>query len=160
MEKIKIKRNNLGDTRTATKVPTINEFINSNCDHTFDVSNMMKSLAKHIEYAGNEHDWTKRREPARSLFYRELCAKIEGKMESFTDGEWYQMHVKTERHHLSDYCPEDVNLIDVLERICDCVCAGMARTGSVYPVTIPIDVLQKAFDNTVKMCIDAVEIVE
>ena len=160
MDKITIKRNTLGDTRTATKVPTFYEFADANRDHREDVRNMMSGIAKEIEASGKKHDHTKIDEPERSMFYRELCAKIEGKMDSFEHGEWYPMHCKTERHHLNNYCPDDVNLIDVLEMISDCVCAGMARKGEVYPVTIPPEILQKAFDNTVQMCINSVVIEE
>jgi hypothetical protein len=160
MRRIKIKRNNLGDTRTATRVPAFYEFSDSNLGHVEDVSNMMSTLAQKLQEAGRNHDFTKRYEPERSLFYRELCAKIEGKIDSFVDGEWYPMHCRTERHHLNEYCPEDVNLIDVLEMISDCVCAGMARSGNVYPIEIPSDILQKAVKNTVQMCIDAVEVTE
>lgn len=158
--KIKIKRNTLGDTRTAERVPTFIEFSNSNRDHVNDVSNMMNGIAEKIRMAGGNHDWSKMREPYRSIFYRELCAMIEGKIDSFIDGEWYPMHCKTERHHLNEYCPDDVNLIDVLEMICDCVCAGMARSGSVYPIEISSEILQRAVLNTVEMCMNAVEVEE
>lgn len=160
MERIKIKHNTLGDTRVATKVPTFYEFADANRDHVNDVENMMRELANDISKRGSTHDFTKMYEPEKSLFYRELCAKIEGKIDSFVDGEWYPMHCRTERHHLNEYCPEDVNLIDVLEMISDCVCAGMARSGNVYPIEIPSDILQKAVKNTVQMCIDAVEVTE
>lgn len=160
MVKVRIKQNKLGDTRTATRTPTFTEFINSNKLHCDDVENMTNAIAHEIIKQGKNHDITKRTEPYRSLFYRELCAKIEGKIDSFTDGEWYPMHCKTERHHLNEYCPDDVNLIDVIEMICDCVCAGMARSGSVYPIEISSEILQKAIQNTVQMCIDAVEIQE
>ena len=160
MKQIEIKKNSIGDTRTATRVPTFNEFTDANIDHRLDVRRMMSSIAECIEHAGKHHDDTKVDEPERSLFYRELCAKIEGKIDSFTDGEWYPMHCKTERHHLNEHCPDDVNLIDVIEMICDCVCAGMARSGSVYPVTIPNEILQKAVENTVNMCIDSVKLVD
>lgn len=160
MNKVSIKRNPLGDTRTATKVPTIFEFDNANDAHIYHVSNMMKNIADDIYKRGKEHDVTKRSEPERSVFYRELCAKIEGKIDSFTDGKWYPMHCQRERHHLNDRCPDDVNLIDVLEMICDCVCAGMARKGNVYPVTISSEILQKAVENTTNMCIEAVEMIE
>lgn len=156
MKPIEIKKNSIGDTRTATRVPTFEEFREANAEHKSDVSRMMSSIAECINKAGRHHDDTKVSEPERSLFYRELCAKIEGKIDSFTDGEWYPIHCKTERHHLNEHCPDDVNLIDVLEMICDCVCAGMARSGSVYPVTIPNEILQKAVENTVNMCIDSV----
>lgn len=160
MKKIEIKRNSLGDIRTAERVPTFEEFENSNILHRADVGNMMCRLADDIIAQGSIHDWTKIREPHSSLFYRELCAKIEGKIDSFSDGEWYPMHCKTERHHLTKFVPDDVNLIDVLEMVCDCVCAGMARSGNVYPIEIPSEVLQKALANTVQMCIDAVVVKE
>ena len=158
MDKVKIKRNVLGDTRTATRVPTFYEMVDSNRSHVEDVSKMMDRIAEMIRLTGLNHDFTKRDDPEKSLFYRELCATIEDKIDSFIDGEWYPMHCKTERHHLNEYCPDDVNLIDVLEMVCDCVCAGMARSGSVRPVSLSDDVLRKAFDNTVQMCINSVEI--
>jgi hypothetical protein len=43
-----------------------------------------------------------------------------------------------------------VNLIDVLDMIADCVMAGMARSGSVYPLNIDPEVLMRAFQNTVE----------
>lgn len=158
MEKVKIKQNKLGDTRTATKVPTFYEFVDSNSLHCIDVREMMNAISIDIRNRGRKHDITKIEEPSKSLFYRELCAKIEGKIDDFTKGEWYPMHCKTERHHLNEYCPEDVNLIDVIEMICDCVCAGLARSGNVYPIEISPEILQKAIQNTVQMCIDAVEV--
>ena len=160
MKKVQILRNKLGDTRTATRVPTFDEFSDSNRYHVRDVSSMMNELANDMRNVGANHDYTKMREPYKSMFYRELCAKIEGKIDSFTDGEWYPMHCKTERHHLKEHCHEDVNLIDVLEMICDCVCAGMARSGYVYPVEISSDILQKAVKNTVQMCIDSIEVMD
>ena len=156
MRPTKIKKNSIGDTRTATRVPTFGEFNEANGSHRADVKSMMYSLADAIKATGEHHDMTKIREPEKSLFYRELCAKIEGKIDSFVDGEWYPMHCQTERHHLNEHCPDDVNLIDVIEMICDCVCAGMARSGSVYPVTISSEILQKAVENTVNMCIESV----
>ena len=64
--------------------------------------------------------------------------------------------MKMERHHLNEHCPDDVNLIDVIEMIADCACAGMARSGNVYPINISSETLQKAVENTAQMCIDAV----
>ena len=158
MKRVTIKRQTLGDTRTAARVPTFEEFNFANISHRLDVAVMMDNLAKVMIMQGEIHDRTKKEEPYRSLFYRELCAKIEGKIDSFEDGEWYPMHCKTERHHLNEHCPEDVNLIDVIEMICDCVCAGMARKGEVYPVSIPTEILQRAVKNTAQMCIDAVDL--
>lgn len=158
MKKVEIKRNTLGDTRTATKIPTFDEFTNANNMHIKDVGNMMDSISKEISIRGKAHDNMKRNDPDKSLFYRELCATIEGKMDFVADGEWYKNHCKTERHHLNVFCPEDVNLIDVIEMVCDCVCAGLARSGNVRPVEIDADILKRAVDNTVDMLVEAVEV--
>lgn len=78
--KIKIKRNTLGDTRTAERVPTFIEFSNSNRSHVSDVSNMMDGIAEKIRMAGVNHDWSKMREPYKSIFYRDLCNVINQNM--------------------------------------------------------------------------------
>lgn len=159
MKKITIKRNTDGDTRVAKAVPNFYSFKKSNEQHREDVRKMMCEIANDINVAGMYHDYTKTDNDAGSLFYRELCNTIEGRM-NFEDGKWYKMHCETERHHLNEHCPDDVNLIDVIEMICDCVCAGMARSGSVYPIKISSDILQKAVSNTVEMCVNAVEMEE
>ena len=71
----------------------------------------------------------------------------------FAQTTWWDNHRKVNRHHLlqADGVPADVNLIDVLDMIADCVMGGMARTGSVYPLNIEPDVLMKAFQNTVEL---------
>lgn len=77
------------------------------------------------------------------------------------DGEWAKLHYEElERHHLRRYCPEDVTLIDVIEMLCDCVAAGMARSGEVYDVDISADVLLKATKNTVEMLKNSVTVVD
>lgn len=160
MDKITILRNTDGDTRVANEVPTMQKFFKSNDLHRADVEIMMSKLARDIERRGAKHDWTKIREPYKSLFYRELCSAIDRKMDFAAESEWYRQHCELERHHLNRRCPDDVNLIDVLEMICDCVCAGMARSGNVYPIKLTSDILQRAVDNTVDMCMDAVEVSE
>jgi hypothetical protein len=57
------------------------------------------------------------------------------------------------RHHLlqDDGIPSNVNLVDVLDMIVDCVMAGMGRTGTVYPLGIKPEVLMSAFQNTVEL---------
>jgi hypothetical protein len=66
---------------------------------------------------------------------------------------WWDRHRRLNRHHLlmEDGIPEDVNLIDVLDMIADCIVAGMARTGTVYPLEIGPGLLKHAFDNTASM---------
>lgn len=159
MKKIKIERNTNGDTRVATKTPSIKEFDASNCKHAQDVRNMMFEFANEIKNRSTDHDWSKSYEPYRSMFYRDLCNTIEGRMK-FEEGEWCKFHYDNERHHLLRRCPDDVNLIDVLEMLCDCVCAGMARSGEVRDLEIDAEILDRAVRNTVTLLENAVELEE
>lgn len=78
----------------------------------------------------------------------------------FKETGWWDNHRKINRHHLTmeDGIPKDVNLIDVLDYIADCVMAGMARSGSVYDITLPQQLLSRAFANTVETLKAAVTI--
>jgi hypothetical protein len=73
---------------------------------------------------------------------------------------WWDNHRKINRHHLKepDGIPEDVNLIDVLDHIADCVMAGLARSGSVYEISLPDALLQRAFQNTVELLKTSTEV--
>lgn len=155
MKTVKIKRNTNGDTRVAEKTPNFYEFSDANVLHVEDVKSMMSAIADMINDTGRKHDWTKKQEPYRSNFYRDLCNTIEGRIK-FEDGQWNKDHYALERHHLLKRCPDDVNLIDVLEMICDCVCAGMARSGEVRDLEINEDILVRAVANTVEMCKKAI----
>ena len=157
MSKFIIRRNTNGDSRVATKVPTFSEFKDSNFEHRGNVRDMMFNFAEEIKWQGKNHDWTKVEEPYQSMFYRDMCDTIEGRMK-FEDGEWNKLHYATERHHLLRNVPDDVNLIDVIEMIADCVCAGMARSGEVRPLEIDESILTKAIDNTVKLMAEYVEL--
>lgn len=159
MNKIKIEKNTNGDTRVATKVPSIEEFDDSNYKHTQDVRDMMSAFADEIKNRSTNHDWSKLYEPYKSMFYRDLCNTIEGRM-NFDDGEWYKFHYDNERHHLLRRCPDDVNLVDVIEMICDCVCAGMARSDEVRDLEISPEILMAAVKNTVALCREAIELKE
>ncbi len=46
---------------------------------------------------------------------------------------------------------QGITRLDVLEYISDCVMAGMARSGSVYDLTMPPELLERAFKNTVEL---------
>lgn len=159
MAKVKITRNTDGDTRVATKVPTFMEFACANLSHIEDVKSVMVQMAKELETIGRKHDDTKVREPYRSMFYRDLCNTIEGKM-NFLDGEWSKLHYESERHHLLSRVPVDVNLFDVLEMVADCVSAGIARSGEVRPLEIDGSILSKALHNTVDLVASWIELSE
>jgi hypothetical protein len=78
----------------------------------------------------------------------------------FAQRNWLDNHYKVNRHHLKESAgvPEDVNLLDVLEMVVDCVMAGMSRSGDIFPIVIPPEVLQKAIDNTVSLLKSEVEV--
>jgi len=145
---IVIKKNPNGDTRTAPKNITFEEFEIANDMHRSDVSAVMDLLGGMILRAGLYHDFTKKSQER--MFYRDFCSTLNDGTD-FVNGEWYQLHVKAERHHLLAHCPEDVNLIDVLEMIADCVCAGLARNGNVRNIELNDDILHKAVENTIDL---------
>lgn len=157
---VKIKKHTEGDSRVAKELPTFTAFNEANADHQRDVKNLAEEFAYMLKVRVSSHDWTKTSEPYRSMFYRDLCATLEGKMD-FMDGKWANIHYnEMERHHLKQHCPDDVDLCDVIEMLCDCVAAGVARSGDVYDVDIPAEVLTKAVENTVKLLVSETEVVD
>ena len=86
-----------------------------------------------------------------------LQADIAGFHRAFLTGfkqtEWWDRHRQLNRHHLLQAAGvrDVVNLENVLDMKADCVMAGMARTGTVYPLNLDPAVLQRAFENTVTL---------
>ena len=149
--KVTIYKNPNGDTRTAPKNITFEQLQEANNSHIDDVNKVISVLSLMLSENGEKHDWTKKSEEA--MFYRDFLATLNDG-EDFVSGEWYQLHVNTERHHLLSRCPDDVNLLDVIEMIVDCVCAGKTRSGEVRDLEISTDILEKALKNTVKLVDD------
>lgn len=122
---------------------TKDELFISSLRHIIDVEQGLRFFRHLLDEAANNHD-------------KDKLADIDGFHGDFITGfkkrEWWNRHLKLNRHHLqeSDGVPEDVNLIDVLEMIADCVMAGMANKGSVYPLELDSEVLMRAFQNTVE----------
>lgn len=121
--------------------------LDSSRQHIEDVQAGLAFFAVKIMEASRAHD-------------RDKITDIEGFHRDFTHGfeeplytTWWTRHRALNRHHLTqqDGVPVDVNLIDVLDFITDCVMAGMARSGSVYPLALDPDVLRRAFENTVDL---------
>ena len=158
--KVKMARNSNGDTRHATHIPTISEFNNANELHRRDVKELIERFSALLKKSSARHDWSKVEEPYRSMFYRDMVATMECRMK-FEDGEWCRLHYEElERHHLLRHVPDDVDLFDVIEMVCDCVSAGMARSGEVRPLEIADGVLQKALENTVKILQNEIELTD
>ena len=142
---IVIPKSHTADTRTCdvTKVTKAQLFASS-VQHIADVRAALDFFRERIRVAGENHDPDKLSDI--DGFYADFITKFEQQ-------EWWTRHRKLNRHHLfqSDGVPIDVNLIDVLDLIADCVMAGMGRSGSVYELKIDPDVLMRAFQNTVEL---------
>ena len=149
---ITIQKSSTADTRTCdvTKV-TEQILIDSTKQHIQDVQFALAMFRHMLVESAMKHDETKLSEMKQ--FYSDFKT-------SFKEHTWWDGHRAKERHHLQteDGVREDVNLVDVLEFISDCVMAGMARTGSVYELKLSDQVLQKAFKNTVDLLKGQVEV--
>lgn len=145
---IEIKKNPNGDTRTAPKEVTFEQFQEANDMHIYDVSAVMWQLSRMVDRAGENHDCTKKSQER--MFFRDFKDTQENGAD-FVNSEWYQLHIKAERHHLLSNCPTDVNLIDVLEMIADCTCAGLARSGEIRDLEIDSVILNRAVKNTAEL---------
>lgn len=154
--KIVVHKNPNGDTRTAPKDVSFKQFQEANDSHIEDVKIVMTYLSILLAEKGIKHDHTKKSKE--KLFYGDFIESMAGGID-FISGDWYQLHISKERHHLLSRCPDDVNLLDVIEMIVDCVCAGKTRSGEVRDLEISTDILEKALKNTVKL-VDDMTVVE
>lgn len=151
---IKIKKSETADTRTCDVSTVTKETLEkSSRQHVFDVVAGMMFFQNRIMSAAFSHDMDKFTEI--NQFYADFTT-------GFKQTTWWDNHRKLNRHHLNidDGVPEDVNLVDVIEHIVDCVMAGMGRSGSVYPLSLKAEVLERAFQNTVELLKQNVEVSE
>ena len=142
---ITIHKSQTADTRTCDFSKVTKEQLRaSSVQHIEDVRKGIDYLRDELWRAGNNHDFDK---------LTDLDGFHADFLTGFKQTGWWDRHRKLNRHHLlqSDGVPCDVNLVDVLDMIVDCVMAGMGRSGSVYPLEISADVLRVAFDNTVEL---------
>ncbi len=151
---IEIKASPTADTRTCdvTKVSK-QQLLDSSRQHIADVAQAMAFFSSKLFVAAAEHDYDKL--TGIDWFYSDFQTRFE-------QTGWWDNHRKIHRHHLgqADGVPVDVNLIDLLEYISDCVMAGMARSGSVYALEPSDDLLRRAFDNTVEILKSQVSVEE
>ena len=143
---ITIKKSTTADSRTATGTPSKEDLLNSSVQHIGDVQKAMAWFAGKIVEAGAMHDHTKL--SGIDDFYHSFSRKLTG--DAFKAEKWFQSHLE-ERHHLTDRCPDDVTLVDVLERVADITMAGMGRSGHVYSDELDADILQRAYRNTISL---------
>lgn len=142
---IEIQKSPTADTRTCdwSKVDK-SQLLLSSLQHIDDIGKGLGLFAGMLAEAAARHDFDK-------------ISDIDGFHRDFATGfkqtTWWDNHRKVNRHHINmdDGVRDDVNLVDVIEHIVDCVMAGMARSGKVYDLAVPDAVLQLAFQNTVKL---------
>lgn len=142
---ITIRKSPTADTRTCDFANVSKQtLLDSSVSHIADVSKALAFFQAKLTETGNHHDTDK-------------LTDIDGFHADFATGfaqqGWWTRHRQLNRHHLTqdDGIPSDVNLIDVLDFIADCVMAGMGRSGSVYPLKLTPELLEQAFQNTVEM---------
>ena len=147
---IHIKRLPEADTRTCDSASASKQkLLEASSEHIRDVGKGLSFLVGLLLDAAVKHDYDK-------------LMRLDWFFDNFSSGferrDWWDAHRRMHRHHLDkeDGIPPDVNLLDVIEHVTDCVMAGMARSGTVYPVTLPSDLLQKAVANTEKLLIDQI----
>lgn len=142
---IVIRKSPTADTRTCDWSQVSKEQLEaSSRQHIRDVADGLEHFVNMLRRAKIPHDFDK---------LSDLDSFHADFQTGFKQTGWWDNHRKLNRHHLNmaDGVPDDVNLIDVIEHVVDCVMAGMARSGSVYELSLPDDVLQRAFQNTVRI---------
>jgi len=153
---IEIRKSPTADTRTCDfKNVTKAQLFDSSTQHIDDVVQGMNFFQRVLIDATMRHDTDK-------------LTDIDGFHDDFVHGfsegheTWWTKHRQINRHHLNmpDGVRDDVNLIDVLDYITDCVMAGMARSGEVYEIKIDPNVLMRAYVNTIELLKREVEVVE
>jgi hypothetical protein len=142
---IRIQQSKTADTRTCDFANTSKETLFASSEqHIDDVRKALSFFVEKLGVAALDHDPDK-------------LTDIDGFHADFVTGfaqtGWWDRHRRLNRHHLTadDGIPTNVNLIDVLDFIADCVMAGMGRSGSVYPLLLPPELLERAFQNTVEL---------
>ena len=150
---IKIHKGETQDTRTCDFAKVTKEQLKaSSVSHISDVYQGLRHFQELLEERARLHDWDK-------------IENLDGFHSDFTGGfkstVWRDKHRKINRHHINmeDGVREDVNLVDLIEHVVDCVMAGKARAGGyVFDVDLPDELLQKALRNTVEQLKAEVEV--
>lgn len=149
---ITIKKSQTADTRTCDFANITKEtLLASSRQHIGDVVKALSFFSSKLIEAAGEHDYDKL--TTIDWFHADFVT-------GFKETGWWTNHRRIHRHHLAqpDGVPDDVNLVDVIEYISDCVMAGMARSGSVYEIVLSPVILERAFKNTVNLLKNEVQV--
>lgn len=122
LDTVLVENSSCGDTRTCN-VDNVSpfEFSEAIANHREDVLKVMSNMGRLVANAGKIHDITKLTQ--QSLFFKDFRTKFEST-------EWFDMHVRAERHHLDipGGVPIDVNIVDLIECLVDRVASYVARS--------------------------------
>lgn len=153
-----IKRSGMDLTKEFTRQDLIIDTV----EHRKHVDLGMWFLANLLKSQGENHDCTKTGDL--DGFHEYLKKKKRTLTDSsyiddLHNDEWWKKHIVEERYHLNSNCPQDVNLLDILEMLVDGCVTGTARNGkdSVFQISLPEEVLLKALKNTQKLIMDNIE---
>ena len=118
--------------------------------HRTNVYNVMNEIGWFINETGTLHDWTK------ESFFEDYYKDIEERKTEtdWRNREWYKIHTKYERHHINSNTPIDVNLIDIIEMIVDCIVTGKTtNNGEIDYKYLELDanLLLEAYWNTINL---------
>ena len=151
---IEIRKSPTADTRTCDFSGVSKEtLLASSKQHIEDVKIVSYFLAAELVKNARIHDADKIEDI--DTFHQDFLT-------GFETHEWWDKHKNNQKHHLIEECVgfNDVNLLDILENIIDCVVAGLARSGSLYPINVKSEILELAVQNTVKMLVKNIKVVE
>lgn len=151
---IRISKSETADTRTCDwSQVSLDQLRGATESHIDDVSAGLGLFRRMLSTAAITHDEDKL--TGLGHFHSDFRT-------GFKETGWYENHKRVSRHHIDkpEGVRDGVNIIDVLEHITDCVMSGMARSGSVYDLELPDELLQKAFQNTVALLKANVSVVE
>lgn len=145
---VEIRKSPNGDSRTAIGKVSFEDFAKATDMHRDDVKRVMYELARRLREIADSHDYTKKIFDQK--YYEDYIDSIKNDTD-FHDSEWFKNHIIQERHHIKYHTPDDINLLDILEAICDHCCDDMSEKGKVKKMEIDEKVLMKSFDSTVNL---------
>ncbi len=146
---IVLKDSSNGDSRTCKDDVTLEDVYDAVLIHRSDVEHALKWFVEDLICRSEDHDYDK---VSDIDTYGNMV--VNGvKDDEFLASEWWHKHITEQRHHVTNYCPIDVNLLDILEMIADRVVAEKGRTGSINTEYLKIDsdILIRAYWNTVRL---------
>ncbi len=151
---IEIYKSETADSRTCDfKNVTKEQLLKSTYSHLSDIKKGFDFFIFQMMKQQSIHDLTKLSHI--DDFHRNFVT-------GFKEQDWWELHQEKERHHFNNpaYIQKDVNLIDIIDQIIDGVMSGMARSGEYRQEKISPELLETAYNNTVKMLLNEIIVKE